>query len=260
MGKRKDLQALTDLAQQFGVPLVEQVRTWKSPDPAVKLRRQVNRADRRRTRWAYTAAGCSGIAVILALTGGAGTAFAVFVVLAVLSAVTSVRAYGRLRELRREQAALPAAVTPARAALPGKSSRAYEPMRRLAGAEASLAELLGQLEHDSKHGAVPAESVADARATGAEAAAALRAVAARMATLETAVQHTSGANRAELAASVEDLRGQLEAGIEVYGELIAAAGRVVAAGTPAPTHRAVLTEATDHLAGLAAALRELSAG
>ncbi|TDP97248.1 phage shock envelope stress response protein PspM [Labedaea rhizosphaerae] len=258
MGKRKDLQALTDLAQQFGVPLVEQVRTWKSPDPAVKLRRQVNRADRRRTRWAYTAAGCSGIAVILALTGGAATAFAVFVVLAVLSAVTSVRAYGRLRVLRREQAALPA-VAPARAALPGKSSRAYEPMRRLAGAEASLAELLGQLEHDSKHGAVPAESVAAARATGAEAAAALRAVAARMATLETAVQHTSGANRAELAASVEDLRGQLEAGIDGYGELIAAAGRVVAAGTPAPTHRAVLTEATDHLAGLAAALRELSA-
>jgi hypothetical protein len=36
-------------------------------------------------------------------------------------------------------------------------------------------------------------------------------------------------------------------------------GSAVAAGTPAPTHRAVLTEATDHLAGLAAALRELSA-
>jgi hypothetical protein len=119
--------------------------------------------------------------------------------------------------------------------------------------------LLGQLEHDAKHGSVPAESVADARATGAEAAAALRAVAARMATLENAVQHTSGANRAELLAGVEELRSQLEAGIEGYGELLAAAGRVVAAGTPAPTHRAVLTEATDHLAGLAAALREMSA-
>lgn len=258
MGRRKDLQALTDLAQQFGVPLVEQVRSWKSPDPAVKLRRQVARADRRRTRWAYTSAGCAGIAVILALTGSPATAFAVFVVLAVLAAVTSVRSYGRLRQLRKEQATLPAAL-PAPAAMPAKSSRSYEPMRRLAGAEASLAELLGQLEHDSLHGSVPAESVADARATGKEAAAALRAVAARMATLETAVQHTSGANRAELLAGVEELRAQLEAGIDGYGELIAAAGRVVAAGTPAPTHRSVLTEATDHLAGLAAALRELSA-
>jgi len=90
MGKRRqDLQALTELAQQFGGPLVEQVRTWKGgKDPAVQLRRKVNRADRRRTRWAYTAAGCSGIAVILALTGGPVTVLAVFVMLAVLSAVT----------------------------------------------------------------------------------------------------------------------------------------------------------------------------
>jgi hypothetical protein len=270
MGKRKDWygrpsdwQAVTDLAQRFGVPLVDQVRNWTGTDPAVKLRRQVGKADRRRTRWAYTAAGCSGIAVILAMTGGAVIAFAFFVVLAVLSAVTSARAYGRLRLLRREQAALPAAATPlpapVPAALPPKSSRAYEPMRRLSGAEASLASLLGQLEHDSQHGSVPAESVADARATGVEAAGALRAVAARMVALESAVQHTSGSSRAELLGSVEELQRQLEAGIEGYGELIAAAGKVVAAGTPAPTHRAVLTEATDHLAGLAAALRELSA-
>lgn len=258
MSRRRDeLQAITSLAQQFGGPLVEQMRNRKG-DPAVQLRRKVNKADRKRTRWAYTSAGCSGVAVVLALTGGMGTTFAVFVVLAVLSAVTSVRAYGRLRDLRKQQAALPEA-PPARAVMPSKGSRAYEPMRRLAGAEASLAELLGQLERDSRDGSVPPESIDQARATGREAAAALRAVAGRLATLETAVQHTSGANRAELAASVEELRGQLETGLEGYGDLIAAAGRVVAAGTPAPTHRAVLVEATDHLAGLAAALRELSA-
>lgn len=259
MGRRRqDLRALTELAQQFGGPLVDQVRNWNKPDPATRLRRKVGKADRRRTRWAYTAAGCSGIAVILVLTGGSMTVFALFVVLAVLSAVTSVRSYTQLRALRKEQATLPAAA-PVPAAMPPKSSRAYEPMRRLAGAEASLADLLNQLDHDSEHGAVPAESVTEARATGKEAAAALRAVAARLATLETAVQHTSGANRAELAAAVDELRGQLDAGVEGYGELIAAAGRVVAAGTPAPTHRVVLTEATDRLAGLAAALRELSA-
>jgi hypothetical protein len=259
MGRRRDeLQAISALAQQFGGPLVAQVRNWKG-DPANQLRRQANKADRKRTRWAYTSAGCAGLAMVLALSDGVGIAFAVFVMLAILSAVTSVRAHVALTDLRKQQAALPAAPAVPSSALPAKNSRGYEPMRRLAGAEASLTDLLSQLEQDSRSGSVPPDSVAQARATGAEAAAALRAVAGRLITLESALQHTSPANRAELSVSVRELRSQLDAGLDGYGELIAAAGRVVAAGTPAPTHREVLTNATDHLAGLAAALRDLSA-
>ena len=53
------------------------------------------------------------------------------------------------------------------------------------------------------------------------------------------------------------LREQLDEGLDGYRSLVAAAGRVVAASSAAGPKQE-LTEATDHLAGLAVALRELS--
>ena len=60
-----------------------------------------------------------------------------------------------------------------------------------------------------------------------------------------------------LAEAVRRLRTQLDEGVDGYGSLVAAAGRVLAASSLGePRHD--LTEATDHLAGLALALNELS--
>ena len=53
------------------------------------------------------------------------------------------------------------------------------------------------------------------------------------------------------------LREQLDEGLNGYRSLVAAAGRVVAASSSAGPKQE-LTDATDHLAGLAVALRELS--
>jgi hypothetical protein len=56
---------------------------------------------------------------------------------------------------------------------------------------------------------------------------------------------------------VRRLRGQLDEGVDGYCVLVAAAGRALAAST-AMDHRHALNDATDHLAGLASALRDLS--
>ena len=53
------------------------------------------------------------------------------------------------------------------------------------------------------------------------------------------------------------LREQVDEGLDGYRSLVAAAGRVVAASS-SPGPKQELTDATDHLAGLAVALRELS--
>jgi hypothetical protein len=162
----------------------------------------------------------------------------------------------RLRALHRVQ--LPVTVTPA--PLPSPSSAAYEPMKRLAECEASLAELLRQLSVPSAAGttAVPEMSVEDARVTAAEAATALRALAARLQAVERARDASPAGQRGALDAAVRTLREQLDDGLDGYGALIAAAGHAVAASSSdmRPSKEA-LTDATDRLAGLAIALREL---
>jgi hypothetical protein len=62
-----------------------------------------------------------------------------------------------------------------------------------------------------------------------------------------------------LDSAIAGLREQLEDGVEEYGALVAAAGRTVAAtDSGMPEAKDALTDATDRLAGLASALRELS--
>ncbi|MCT2585026.1 phage shock envelope stress response protein PspM [Actinophytocola gossypii] len=140
--------------------------------------------------------------------------------------------------------------------LPPEGSAAREPMRELATVEPALDQVLKPLSGSA--GPVPAESVAQAKATAAETAAALRAAATRLVAVEVARDHAPEDEREALAESVRQLRARLDEGVRGYRGLIAAAGRVVAATSLAESDRE-LTAAIEHLAGLAMALRELPA-
>src|SRR5438876_204116 len=85
----------------------------------------------------------------------------------------------------------------------------------------------------------------------------LRRVAAQLHAVERARDHSPPLERAPLADAVHRLRTQLDEGVDGYGSLVAAAGRVLAASSLGEPKRD-LTEATDHLAGLALALSDLS--
>lgn len=152
-----------------------------------------------------------------------------------------------------------AAAAPARALpaalprLPGNTSAAREPVQRLAGAETALRTLLTQLRGAS----VPGEVVDAARRTAAETADRLRVLAAKVEAVEVAVAHSPAGQRAGLEDGMRNLLGHLESGLNGYQELVAAAGHLVLADSANPVPDG-LVEATDNLAGLASALRELS--
>ncbi|WP_158887328.1 phage shock envelope stress response protein PspM [Amycolatopsis anabasis] len=247
------------------IPVVNEVRTkwaqWNAPE--AKLARRKRRASRAVTLWVvltilcglYAVAGFAGIGGVagesLASAFGAIAGAVVFGALGIRSGV-------RLHRLNRtELPAAPAGPPP----LPPARSAAREPMERLAEAEASLAELLRQLGTPSSVGttAVPTVSVEDARATAQEAAAALRGISGRIQAIERARDTAPAGERTALDSAVRTLREQLDDGLEGYGGLVAAAGHAVAASSGGvQTSKQALTDATDHLAGLAIALRELS--
>ena len=150
-------------------------------------------------------------------------------------------------------AAKPKQALPASSRLPGQSSAAREPMQRLAGAEIALRDLLRQLGD----AAVPRGVVDAAWHTATDTAARLRVLAAKIEAVEAAVAHTPPGQRAGLADGTRNLLAHIERGVNGYQELVAAAGHLVLADTANPVPDG-LVEATDHLAGLASALRELS--
>lgn len=238
------------------VPLVAEVTSrWaRWNEPAAKLARRKRRASRALSLWVVLTLLCvlAGVAAILvqgalALVAGAAGVI-VFGMLAFRSGM-------RLRELKRTPVPV-GAVSPKPLPLPPTSSAAYEPMRRLAECEESLAELLRQL---SPSDAVPGSSVDEARTTAQEAATTLRGLAARIQAVERARNAAPAGERAALDAAVNTLRDQLNDGLDGYGALVAAAGRAVAASASGIRQsRDTLTDATDRLAGLAIALRELS--
>jgi hypothetical protein len=256
--------SLTSMANQ--VPAFAEARAkWSRwNDPAAKLERRKRRTSRALTLWILLTVLCG----LLTLAAGMGwltatgapmmsqaiTAFAG----AVVFGTFSVRSGMKLRELKRIQLpATPAGPPP----LPPAGSAARGPMEHLAECEASLGELLRQLSVPSSVGTTPVSevSVADARQTAAEAAAALRGLAARIQAIERARNAAPAREQAALDAAVGKLREQLDDGIEGYGGLVAAAGHTVAASSDGlVTSKQALTDATDHLAGLAMALRELS--
>ncbi|WP_438860702.1 phage shock envelope stress response protein PspM, partial [Amycolatopsis solani] len=98
-----------------------------------------------------------------------------------------------------------------------------------------------------------------ARQPGGDAAGALRGLAARIQAIERGRDSAPAREKAALDAAVGKLREQLDDGIEGYRGLVAAAGHTVAASSDGlVTSKQDLTDATDRLAGLAMALRELS--
>lgn len=194
------------------------------------------------------------VAVISELSGDHSSASGILGGL-VGAALTAVLAGARVVAGRRAvEPARPAPALPAAAArrLPGKNSAAWQPMQRLAGAEIALRDLLRQLG-DS----VPRNVVDAAWRTAAETADRLRVLAAKIEAVESAVAHAPAGQQAGLADGTRNLLAHLERGLDGYQELIAAAGHLVLADTANPVTDG-LVEAIDHLAGLAAALRELS--
>lgn len=240
------------------VPVFAEVRAkWERwNEPAARLARQKRRTSRALTLWIVVTLLCGLIAVAagfgLLASQGAGT-LATGVAGVIVFGALGVRSGLRLRQLNRTE--LPVSTTPP--PLPPPGSAAHEPMRRLAECEESLAELLNQLSAPSV--AVPDVSVEDARTTAAEAAGALRGIAARIEAVERARKASPDGQRGALDSAVKTLSEQLDDGLDGYGALIAAAGQAVAAsGNGMQQPKDALTDATDRLAGLAIALRELS--
>jgi hypothetical protein len=273
MSRADDLRRLIALAEQLRGPLKDQVQqvqgaVARRSDPAVQLERKRARLARKHawarrwlTLWALITAICLIVAVSsfldLIIDGNRAISLNGFII-GLISGTFAVQSGLRMRRLTEAREALgPATAVPVPVAAPTrppKSSLAREPMDRLAAGEATLAELLMVI---TRSGSVPAESVEHTRRTGADAAVVLRRVAAQLVAVERARDHSPPMERGPLADAVRALRRQLDEGVDGYGSLVAAAGRVLAASSLGSPNQD-LTEATDHLAGLAVALKELS--
>jgi hypothetical protein len=263
--RRPDLTAtFSSMASQ--VPAFAEARTrWdRWNHPAAKLERRKRRTSRALTLWILLTILCGVLAVSAGLgwMNATGAPMMPQAIMAFGGAVVfgtfGVRSGLKLRELKRTPLpAAPAGPPP----LPPAGSAAREPMERLAECEGSLAELLRQLSVPSSVGTPPVSevSVADARQTATEAAAALRGLAGRIQAIERGRNSAPAREQAALDAAVGKLREQLDDGLEGYRGLVAAAGHTVAASSDGlVTSKQALTDATDRLAGLAMALRELS--
>ena len=136
--------------------------------------------------------------------------------------------------------------------LPRPGSVARQPVRQLAEAESALAQVLRQLDET-----VPEQMREHTWHTATDTVTRLRAVAARLEAVELAAKHAPQDERAALEDGAGDLLTHLRQGLETYRGLVAAAGRVVLATTPAPAMDE-LVEATERLAALAEALDELA--
>jgi hypothetical protein len=240
------------------VPVFAEVRTrWaRWNEPAAKLARRTRRTSRALTLWILLTILCGLYAVVIGmgLVGAGGVNAAIGGIAgAIVFATLGVRSGMRLHRLHHTELPVNTAPPP----LPGAKSAARAPMERLAESEESLAELLRQLSMPSS--LVPDDSVDDARATAAEAAMVLRGLAGRIQAIERARNAAPAGERKALDAAIRTLREQLDDGLDDYGTLIAAAGQAVAASGPGLRQsKDALTDATDRLAGLAIALREVS--
>lgn len=278
----RDIYQLTKLANRYvNGQVVRQVQDAIAArgDESAKIERQRRKLERRRiwaSRWATMWALICAIGVVLAVATATGmivedtdsqvsqvSAVIFSIAMVLVTGTFAIRGARKMALIKREQRAfearyLPAEPTAPPTALPPKGSAAREPMQRLAEAETALEKVLAQLSGaPGMPASVPEESVAQARATSTEAATALRAVAAQLVAVELARDHAPPLERGPLVDGVARLREQLDEGLDGYRSLVAAAGGVVAASS-APGPKQELSEATDHLAGLAAALRELS--
>lgn len=175
---------------------------------------------------------------------------------AAVLAVPAVFAVSRYRRLKAEP--LPAA-RPAKASLPDRSSSAFEPMSRLAGAQRSLYELSGILMRSEF---VDSAEVVETNDVANAAARALKDMAADVVAMERAADANSRAG-VHLAETIAAATNELTSGVDQYEELVAAAARLTSPhGMPTSAvagRKAELTSATDRLEGWASALAELAA-
>jgi len=259
--RRRDLGELIKLGQsvseQLRGPVADTVRSkvhgWR--DPRARLLRRRRRAKRSTAAW-------SGATALGGLWIGVEHAQLVTFTGVTAMIVTAVFAYcttGSVRKLvALHRQPLPAALPPP-VRLPPAGSAAREPMRRLAEAEASLAELLVQLGTPRPGGLapLPAESLAHAQESATEAATALRAVAAQLSAVERARDIAPLSQRGPLDHGVAELSRRLSEGMDGYVALIGTAGQAVIASSSASPNEALL-DASDRLSGLASALRELA--
>lgn len=182
-------------------------------------------------------------------------------IMVALSGTLALRAGTQLRSVNRKLDAAPPRLlglaVSSRERLPLVGSSAREPMQRLRECETSFAELLRQLWSDDGSGPVPRDAVRDAAAAADDAAAAVRKLVDQLRAVEGARNAAPASERAQLSDAVRELRARLDDGVQGYGRLVAAAGRVVAASASPEAHTG-LTNATDSLQGLASALQELS--
>lgn len=228
------------------------VHAWR--DPRAKALRARKRAVRTTTTWGgLTALSGGGAALDFATHPGLlGYGLAGF---GALTLMVTVNAGRRTRRLYKVPLPEPAR-EPIR--LPSEASAAHEPMRRLAVAEQTLHELLGELR--DPQGAIPQvpgstlESTSDAARTATEQ---LRGLAGQIQAVERSRSAVSADDRTAFDQPIETLRERLVTGVDEYGRLVAAAARTVAACADHSRSHAV-GEATDELSGLADALHELS--
>ncbi|MEV0681311.1 hypothetical protein AB0I60_32810 [Actinosynnema sp. NPDC050436] len=240
------------LQGQVADQVKRRISAWN--DPRAKLDRRYRRSSRVLTFWLIVLA-ILAVVGTLALVGVLATAPGVVAAIGLAgTGVLAVRTKSKMRAIDTARQHL--AEAPVRTPLPARSSAARQPMERLEEAEDTLRELLRQLDSAALT-SIPADSVAQARATGAEAAGAIRAVSHQLQAVERARDTAPPLDRGPLVDGVHRLRAQLDEGVDGYCGLVAAAGRTLAEST-ASNPRQLLGEATDHLAGLASALRELS--
>ncbi|MEU6150351.1 hypothetical protein ABZ816_10165 [Actinosynnema sp. NPDC047251] len=240
------------LQGQLADQVKRRLSAWN--DPRAKLDRRYRRSSRVLTFWLIVLA-ILAVVGTLTLVGALPSAPGVIAAIGLAgTGVLAVRTKSKMREIDTARRQL--ALAPVRTPLPARSSAARQPMERLEDAEDTLRELLRQLDSAALT-SVPTDSVAQARATGTEASAAIRAVSHQLQAVERARDTAPPLDRGPLVDGVHRLRAQLDEGVEGYCGLVAAAGRVLAEST-ASNPRQVLGDATDHLAGLASALRDIS--
>ncbi|MDX8033695.1 hypothetical protein SK803_26030 [Lentzea sp. BCCO 10_0856] len=243
-----------------GHPLAEQARyrLQKWNDPVAKLERRRKRTNAVLTFWLALIT-IFGTLAVFGFTGVLGTWAAVGGTIgAAVPGLLAVRSGFKLRELSaaRQRLAL-SPPPPPRPPLPAHASSARVPMEKLHGAEDAMNQLLVQLDSPALT-TMPTESVQHARQTAQEASTAIRAVSAQLQAVERARDTAPPLERASLVEGVRVLRIQLADGVDRYCALVAAAGQALAASTQFQDPREVLDDATDHMAGLASAMRDVS--
>ena len=243
-----------------GHPLAEQARyrLQKWNDPRAKLERKRRRTNAVLTFWLALIT-IFGTLAVFGFTGVLGTWAAVGGTIgAAVPGLLAVRSGFKLRELKAAKQQLALTPPPAvRTPLPAHISAARAPMEKLHGAEDAMHELLRQLDSPTLT-SMPTESVQHARQTAQEASAAIRSVSAQLQAVERARDTAPHLERAPLIEGVRVLRIQLADGVDRYCSLVAAAGQALAASTAFQDPREVLDDATDHMAGLASAMRDVS--